>query len=119
MSDFQELIQSKSASIANVASYLDGLDNVARIAHTRSLGRKHLSRLFDLAAGARPIAADFFVPSTLGTMQEVVHYGKNSLGVFTEFAKIFVRPPASAELWGYNRNSALLETVVGPGYFVV
>src|SRR5690606_17569689 len=53
---------------------------------------------------------------------EVVHEGRNSLPAFTRFAKVFVRPDGpeegSSQLWGYNRNPALIETAVGPGYFV-
>ena len=56
-------------------------------------------------------------------LSEVVFEGRNTLPAFTRFAKVFCRPDearaaAAGELWGYNRNSGLLETTVGPGFFV-
>ena len=70
----------------------------------------------------RALDLSFFVPPQTEPMREVVHEGRNSLPAFTRFAKVFVRPDGpeegSPQLWGYNRNPAFIETVVGPGYFV-
>ena len=55
-------------------------------------------------------------------MTGVAHEGRNSLLLFTHFAKVFYRPDDSAaaakELWGFNRNGPLVTTTVGPGYYV-
>lgn len=114
-----KLLSEAHPDMARVKAYLDGLDPRARLAEARSLGRRLQRRLFEAARGASPITVDHLVPPSTGPMAEVVHHGKNSLGVFTEFAKVFVRgDEATRELWGYNRNSPLVEAVVGPGYFV-
>lgn len=119
MTNLQNLLNERSADIDKIAAHLDSLDNQARTREALSLGRKEQKRLFDLAAG-RALDLNFFVPEETPPMQEVVHEGRNTLPFFKYFAKVFVRPDTGAdnELWGYNRNSAFLERVVGPGYFV-
>ncbi len=120
MTNLRALLSAGRPDMAAIKDYLDGLDHATRVAETRSLGRSQQRKLFDAAAGFLPISVDDIVSPTTKPMVEVVHHGKNTLGVFTEFAKVFVRgdgaPPR--ELWGYNRNSSFIETVVGPGYFV-
>ncbi|CAN5755975.1 hypothetical protein BH24BAC1_BH24BAC1_37880 [soil metagenome] len=50
-------------------------------------------------------------------MEEVIHYGRNSLPVLSLFEKRFCRPEARAdELWGYNEHP--IRSLTGPGYFV-
>ncbi|MBS1150269.1 MAG: hypothetical protein H6Q89_1967 [Myxococcaceae bacterium] len=55
-------------------------------------------------------------------MTGVPHEGRNSLLLFTHFAKVCYRPAdpavAAKELWGFNRNDLLVQTAVGPGYYV-
>ncbi len=81
---------------------------------------RELARLFDAAAGHRPIDLHFVVPETVPPMQEVVHEGKNSLPAFTHFAKVFCRPEDATDvLWGYNRTHPIVAHLVGPGYFVL
>lgn len=121
MTELRTLIEQEAPDITSIEAHLNALDGAQRLREVRSLGRKHLSRLFALAEGHRAISVTNIVDDQHGPMQEVVHHGKNSLGAFTEFAKVFVKPntpEAAGKLWGYNRNSAFLETVVGPGYFV-
>ncbi len=121
MTQLRALLEQDPPDIRAIETHLDALDPATRLTEVRSLGRKHLSRLFDAAEGHRAIAVNDIVNGQHGPMQEVVHYGKNSLPAFTTFAKVFVKPSApdaSGKLWGYNRNSSFLETVVGPGYFV-
>jgi hypothetical protein len=103
-----------------VESHLDGLDPDERLREIRTLGRAHQARLFEAAAGYRPVSLADIVPVDREPMQEVVHHGKNSLPAFNHFAKVFVRPRSAPqpELWGYNRAGGFIETVVGPGYFV-
>jgi hypothetical protein len=105
-----------------ISKHLDGLDHPRRVEAVTSLGRKEQSRLFDAAKGYRSISIADIVPPDRAPMREVVHHGKNSLPAFTRFAKVFCRPDGddakSGDLWGYNRNSGLVSTAVGPGYFV-
>lgn len=119
MTNLQALLNEKSANIEQIEALLDSLDNQARTREALSLGRKEQKRLFELAAG-RALDLDYYVPADKPPMQEVVHEGRNTLPFFNYFAKVFVRPDSGAdgELWGYNRNTPLLERIVGPGYFV-
>jgi hypothetical protein len=115
-----DLLSAGDPDVAAVEAYLDGLDSTTRLAEARSLGRRAQARLFEAAAGHRALALTDFVPADTKPMVGVVHHGKNSLPAFNRFAKVFCRPDAGSdeELWGYNRNSPLVETTVGPGYFV-
>jgi hypothetical protein len=120
MGRLRELLSNDTPDMAAVASHLNNLDSAERVAEVRTLGRAHLARLFEAAKGHKAISLNDIVSSDCGTMQEQLHHGKNSLPAFNHFAKVFVRPAAKhgAELWGYNRAGAFVETVVGPGYFV-
>lgn len=116
-----ELLSVPAPSIKTIEAHLDSLDWYDRIQQVRELGKRAQTRLWEATKGHHPIRLDFLVPASVGTMEEVVHHGKNSLLAFSSFAKVFCRPddPSAGEvLWGYNRNGDFLETVVGPGYFV-
>lgn len=119
MTRLRDLLSVERPDMQAIESHLDALEPTARLGEVRGLGRAHLARLFEAADGHRPISlADVVAPSR-PPMHEVVHGGKNSLPAFSHFAKVFVRPEATAhELWGYNRTGRFVETVVGPGYFV-
>jgi hypothetical protein len=107
--------------MAAIEAHLDGLDASARIGAIRSLGARHEAALFDAAKGHRPLSLTDVVPDDRPPLTGVRHEGKNSLPVFSTFAKIFCRPDRATdrdERWGYNANPALIESFVGPGYFV-
>ena len=117
--NLRDLIAS-GADLEAIEAHLDALDPSARLAQTTFLGRREQRRLFDIA-GKKPLRIGDVVPSDVGAMREVVHFGKNSLPLFTRFAKVFCRPETAekeGELWGYNRTNGLLSTTVGPGYYV-
>lgn len=120
MERLRDLLNEDAIDIKEVETTLDGLDPEERVSEIRALGRKHQARLFEAARGHRPISLNDLVDPAHPPMEEVVHYGKNSLPAFSHFAKVFVRPETAAggELWGYNRSGGFVETVVGPGYFV-
>ncbi|MEZ4288675.1 MAG: hypothetical protein R3A47_11175 [Polyangiales bacterium] len=119
MATLIELLNGNAPNIQSIGEHLDALSPNERLEQTRALRRGHQRLLFDIANGFKPVSTADIVGTNVPAMTEVVHNGKNSLPLFTRFAKVFVRPEASSnELWGYNRNSAFLETVVGPGYFV-
>ena len=114
--DVRALLGSRAAPAA-VAGALDGLGDDERIAAVAGLGRRQLAALFEAAADNAPLTLADLVPPEVAPMREVIHEGKNSLGVFTRFQKRLCRPrhPA-AELWGYNEQD--LRAITGPGYFV-
>ena len=119
MGRLRDLLTVDAPDMRAIEAHLDGLDPEERVTEIRTLGRAHQARLFDAADGHRPISLEDLVASDHGPMRDVVHHGKNSLPAFNHFAKVFVRPAAERqELWGYNRAGGLIETVVGPGYFV-
>jgi hypothetical protein len=100
-----------------IARALDGVGIEARVKAVTELGRRDLAALFEAAADNPPVTLEDYVPPDIGPLTEVIHEGKNSLGLFTRFQKRFCRPaPGSAELWGYNHQAMAFFT--GPGYFV-
>ncbi len=58
------------------------------------------------------------MPASKAPLEEVVHFGRNSMPLFSTFQKRFCRPgdEHAPELWGYNEQPMRLFT--GPGYFV-
>jgi hypothetical protein len=112
-----ERIASTDLDVAALGEYLEGLDAETRVGQVRSLGKGEQARLFEAAAGVRPIGLTHLVPPGTAPLTEVVHAGRNSLPAFRIFEKRCCRPsPDAAELWGYNEHSARWMT--GPGYFV-
>ncbi|MEM7433863.1 MAG: hypothetical protein AAF436_01835 [Myxococcota bacterium] len=120
MSELRAQIEDSTLDLSTIEAHLDGLGAESRVAEIRSLGRKQQAKLFEAAAGHRPVSLRDLVPTSAPPMQEVVHFGKNTLPAFSTFAKVFARPDeeSSERLWGYNRAGGFVETVVGPGYFV-
>lgn len=105
--------------VVGLGRRLDELDDPARQAFVRELGARAQATLYEAAKGARKLRLDALVPPSVPPLSEVVHEGKNSLPMFSTFAKVMCRPKDEAqELWGYNRTGALLLRTVGPGYFV-
>jgi hypothetical protein len=105
--------------LPGLAQDLDSLAGARRIEQVRLLTAKEQELLWNAAEGTSPLALDHFVPSAVGPLQEVIHWGKNSLPLFSKFQKRFCRPPSDArtpDLWGYNEQPLKLFT--GPGYFV-
>lgn len=105
--------------IQELGAALDECDAPTRLMQIRSLGKRAQAQLYEAAKGARKLKLEQIVPAETPDLVEVVHHGKNTLGMFTQFAKVFCRPKREAkELWGYNRAGAFIETSVGPGYYV-
>jgi hypothetical protein len=117
--DLDALLRRGSFDLRDVRVELDRMAPDERLRCVRALSGKAQAQLFEAAKGAAKLTLEDMVPASVAPLQEVPHHGKNSLLLFTHFAKVFCRPEAGArELWGYNRNSAFIETVVGPGYYV-
>ena len=120
MASLKALLSTSSPNMTEIARLLDNLSPGARKQEALSLTRREQARLFTAAAGYRRIGLADIVAEDLDAQTEVVHEGVNTLPAFRRFAKVFCRPDngSSEQLWGYNRNSATIETAVGPGYFV-
>src|SRR5215212_462699 len=91
--------------LGGLAGYLDGLGHERRVDETRLLGGKQQALLWEAAEGTKPLTLEHFVPAGKPLLEEVIHWGKNSLPVFTKFQKRFCRPQPGAGapgLWGYN-----------------
>ncbi|RME45112.1 MAG: hypothetical protein D6795_17020 [Deltaproteobacteria bacterium] len=118
MSKLQEMILADPAKIEEIAGELDGLEASARVEAVRSLGAKAQRKLWTLTAG-HAVTLEDIVPPEKGPLEPVIHYGRNSLPLFSIFEKRFCRPPEGEDppvLWGYNEGT--LRPIVGPGYFV-
>lgn len=116
-----DMLEGARPDMKAISAHLDSLTSSVRIAESRALSGRAQARLFEAAQGYRPIGLADFVPADAAPLSEVPHFGRNSLLAFTHFAKVFCRPDGNVkdELWGYNRNPLqLIETVVGPGYYV-
>ncbi|RLB54124.1 MAG: hypothetical protein DRJ42_10070 [Deltaproteobacteria bacterium] len=122
----RQMLRESEVDVPAIEAYLDGLDGDARIAEVTGLGRREQRRLYAAAEGHRVLRVSDLVPTSTAPLTEVVFEGCNTLPAFTRFAKVLCRPDsasdpeaaAAGELWGYNRNSNFVETVVGPGFFV-
>lgn len=117
--NLDQMLRAGNFDLARVAAHLDDLRREDCVEAIRSLSKRAQANLFAAAEGAKRLTLDDLVPPHVTPLCEVVHHGKNSLAMFTSFAKVFTRPEAGAsELWGYNRSGGFVETFVGPGYYV-
>lgn len=98
-----------------VADLLDGLSHDDRVAAVRSLGSKHLHRMWDLVDGFGELTLEYYIPKGTPPLTEARHYGKNSLPAFTIFEKRFYLLNET-ELGGANFQS--ISWLTGPGYYV-
>ncbi len=108
-----------SSSPQRMSALLDELDAAERKALVLTLRPRQLARLFDVCADNAPARLADIVPDDVPPLTEVIHHGKNSLPLFSQFQKRFCRPPSAEpkRLWGYNEQT--MRALTGPGYFVV
>ncbi len=103
-----------------IASFLDHLSHPERIREVDQLKRRHQKKLFELVEDADPVTLEHFVPKEIGPMQEVIHYGKNTLPLIPKLRRFQKRFCLEREgddtVFGYNEGVA--RRVIGPGYFV-
>ena len=108
-----------SFDITEVGRELDALRPAERVAAIRSLSPRAQAHLYEAAKGVRKLRLSDLVPLDVEPLTQVVHEGKNSLPMFSLFAKVFCRPKGDQkELWGYNRTGPVVANAVGPGYYV-
>ena len=103
----------------DIAAYLDSLDHARRVLELSRLSRGDQRELFKLVSGAAPLTLEHFVPAGISAVQEVIHYGKNTLPLarVSRFEKRFCSPvDGGGRLFGYNEGWT--RPFVGPGYFV-
>lgn len=101
-----------------LAEILDGLGHEGRVHTTRGWTKKRQAEIFEAAKGVMPLDLDFFVPSSVGPLVEVIHEGKNTLPMFSHFQKRFAKLEGEPfAIGGYNHQT--MAPVTGPGYFVV
>jgi hypothetical protein len=117
--DLDATLRRGSFDLKEIRAALDVQSHSERLRAIRSLSGKAQAQLFDAAKGVARLTLEDLVPAVVAPLHEVPHNGKNSLALFTRFAKVFCRPERDAkELWGYNRSGEFVETFVGPGYYV-
>jgi hypothetical protein len=107
-------------TLTEISAFLNGLSDGERLLQALTLGGSSQAKLFDLAQGFQKLNLEDMVPTGTPPMTKVTHEGRNSLPAFSGFAKVFYRPSDNtlSELWGYNRTSGFVTSVVGPGYYV-
>jgi len=119
MTELRDLLKADPIDMNALAEHLDALPGDERLLQVRSMSFKMEKRLYHAAQGFKAISIDDIVPPSVGVMQPVRHDGKNTIPIFSYFAKVFMRPTEDGpELWGYNATNWLITTFVGPGYFV-
>jgi hypothetical protein len=120
--ELRALIHAKQSNPQAIASLLDRLAEGDRIAATRALGPRDQKKLWHVVDGFRGVSLTDLVPPSTPAMTPVVHYGKNSMPLFTLFEKHFYRPAgqdpdAPRELAGANFQT--ISFLTGPGFYVV
>ncbi len=117
--DLNQVLTGGDFDLRTIGAYLDGLEDAARMAAVRGLSGRAQAALYEAAKGVRVLHLEDLVPASCAPLEEVPHYGINSLLMFRTFAKVFCRPQDGVrELWGYNRAGGFVQTFVGPGYYV-
>lgn len=116
------LLDAADVDAGALAAHLDGLSDAQRVVETLALDGRRQAKLFEVAQGARRFTLDELAPAGTAPLTGVTHEGRNSMPLFSRFAKVFAVPDdasrAGAERWGFNRTPGLVTTTVGPGYFV-
>jgi hypothetical protein len=119
--EFKSMISDRAVAPAAISDLLDRLDETTRIQVVRRIGRRDQQALYSKVEGFAPLELVDLVPTTRGDLEEVRHFGRNSLPAFKIFEKRFCRLPGSSPdapdaLAGYNFQA--MSPVTGPGYFM-
>lgn len=118
---FRAMISDSGVAPATLSKFLDELDENTRTRSVRGLGRRDQQTLYSKVEGFAPLGLVDLVPPARADLEEVRHFGRNSLPAFKIFEKRFCRLPgnradAPEALAGYNFQT--MSPVTGPGYFV-
>ncbi len=105
-----------AAQLQSLAARLDAMDPEQRLAFVRATTGATQAKLWAASAG-RGVALGDLVPEEYPAATEVIHFGKNSLPLFSHFEKRFCRVEGHPDrVYGYNEGA--LRPWIGPGYFV-
>lgn len=115
-SALRRLIREAPSDPRKVASFLDVLTEPERVEAVRGLGPGALRSLWALVDGFAEMTLADLVPRTTPPYEPVIHYGRNSLPVFTLFEKRFYRMGDGSTVGGANFQT--LSPLTGPGYFI-
>ncbi len=103
--------------VERITEALDAMSPKGRLAAVRGMSKATMIRLWSLFEDVNEVDADFFVPSSIDPLVEVIHHGKNSLPAYNFFQKRFCRADDdSDDLYGYNHQDNAW--ITGPGYYV-
>jgi len=123
MSAAQELGARLSGQIdpSEIQRFLDDLSHEDRVQAVRATSRSDQRRLYAAVDGFGQVKLADLVSPTKDDLEEVRHFGKNTLPLFTHFEKRFCRAPGAdpkspGALLGFNFQT--LSVLTGPGYFV-
>lgn len=100
-----------------LARVLDELGFEGRLHAVREWGKSTQAKLFEAAKGKLALSKDHFVPSAIGERTPVRHHGKNTLPLFSNFEKRFMKCEPEGTIVGYNHQG--MGVLTGPGYFTV
>jgi hypothetical protein len=118
--DLTRLIWDDSVGIDELGAALDAADPEVRRTAARALDRADQRALYRKAKAASPLTLAHFVPGDRAPLEQVRHYGRNTLptpGNLRLFEKRFCKPSdGSNRLFGYNESPFL--GLIGPGFFV-
>ena len=109
----------KSKEIGAVEAFLDGTDHAGRLRALERLTSREQAQLYEMSDGRGCTLGGNYVAHDAEPLNEVIHWGYNSLPTFRVFQKRFCRPSQArdpAVLFGYNEQS--MKVFTGPGYFV-
>ncbi len=110
-------LPSLSDDIAPLAESLDALSHDERVNFVRGLGKREQRALWDLC-DQRWVGFEYFAHEPGET---VIHWGQNSLPLFTQFQKRFHKRTDGIErdIQGYNHNTGVAAAFSGPGHYTL
>jgi hypothetical protein len=118
--DLKALLANDSTTLVAIADALDAASPSARLEAVHALNRAEQRTLYRKAASARGLTMSDFVPDNRAPLEQVRHFGRNTLPMPKKlqlFEKRFCRPESGNDrLFGYNQSPFI--GTVGPGFFV-
>jgi len=116
MAHINDFFHGAGCQFDELVAYLDALDQATRIRETVGLTSAQQQALWAAAEHSPRLTMDYFVPPDKAPLEEVVHWGKNSLPLFTDFKKVMCRTGNENQHAGYNVYA--LRALITAGYFV-
>jgi hypothetical protein len=115
--DVQRALAAQPLDVGALGAALDALSgDEERVRAIRAIGGRDQAQIWAAAAGRSTTLGDI-VPHDREPATEVIHAGKNSLPLFTNFEKRFCSVAGNPELL-YGYNEGMTRSLIGPGCFV-